>query len=108
MAFEKFFADSTSKYGEGIMLQEYAGNWYLVEGRKPEQGNGTVYKTYGYRTRKKDGKTETVNDNEGNPRSFPWSIKIGSSLAQARKCLQAIAANLPTESAAPEQEEYPF
>ena len=96
MAFEKFFPNSRSDYGEGIMVQEYAGKWYLVDARKPPKGDGTVYKSYGYKTRKQNGKTITVDDNEGNPRSFPWSVCIGYDVEQAAGFLKAVLSQLPT------------
>lgn len=101
MAFEKFFPNSKSEYGEGVMLQEYAGKWYLVDARRPNKGDGTVYKSYGYRTRKDKGKTITVDNDQGEPRSFPWSVCIGYDIAQATGFLKAALAQLPQNEPGP-------
>jgi len=95
MAFERFFPNSRSAYGEGIILQEYAGRWYLIGASKPTKGDGTVYKSYGYRTRKKNGKIVTVDGDDGQPRSFPWSVCIGFDLEQAAGFLKAVLSQLP-------------
>jgi hypothetical protein len=101
MSYEKFFPNSRSEYGEGVLLQEYAGKWYLVDARRPPKGGGTVYKSYGYKTMKKNGKTVTIDDNEGNPRSFPWSVCVGFDSDQAAACLRAIVGQLPKGSPIP-------
>ena len=80
MAYEKFFLDSKSKFNDGIMLQEYNGSWFLVSARKPENGNGTVYKQYGF---KQDKDKQWLTRDDGTPRPFPWSVKIGADKDQA-------------------------
>jgi len=94
MAFERFLENTKSEYGEGIILQEYGGRWYLVEASKPKKGNGTVFKTYGYKTRMVKGKVVTI-DKDGNPVRFPWSVCIGHDTEQAKSFLQAVLRSIP-------------
>jgi hypothetical protein len=94
MAFEKFFPNSRSEHNEGILLQEYAGKWYLIDARKPD-GDGTVYKSFGHKLYKK----KPIEKN-GEPLVFPWSVCIGFDVDQARAFLKAVAGQLPVETKA--------
>ena len=97
MAFERFFLNTRSEHFEGVMLQEYAGRWYLVDAARSKAANGTVYKKHGYRTITKNGKTTVMSKDDGTPQNFPWSVCIGHDAEQAANLLRAILDQLPVK-----------
>lgn len=92
MNFEKFVQLEQDDYGNGVLVQEYNGNFFLVEASKPQNMDGTVYKRWGQKFKKKG---VLLTDNDGKPYNFPWSIKIGASIEEAKNTLRKIAQSLP-------------
>ena len=64
MAFEIFFKRERSKYNDGVFLQEFQDNFYLVAGGKGR----TVWKKYCY-PQKKDGQPTS--------KAVPMGVNLG-------------------------------
>lgn len=80
---EIFIEIPGSKYGEGIMLNEYNGEVSLVSARKGK-GNGTNYMKWCFPER----------DKQPTEKAVPWKIKIGMGRKEAATVLQKILAEL--------------
>ena len=64
-----------SKYGDGIMVEEYNGDWFLVSAY--ESKTGETVKRWCYPQR----------DKAPVEKAMPWKIKIGSSQEEAAKVM---------------------
>ena len=67
MPHEFFFKIEGSKYGEGIMLNEYNDEYSLVAAAEPTRSMGTVYKKWCFPERNGVPITQTV----------PLGVKLG-------------------------------
>ena len=96
---EFFYAYPNDDYNGGIVLEEYNGVLSLVAGGKG-QGNGTVYKKWGFPQKKDKQPTE---------RAIPWKIQLGND-REAVAALKYFLAQLTNEQ--PQQpaqgEDIPF
>ena len=81
---EIFFEIPGSKYGEGIMLEEYNDRISLVLAQKGK-GNGTTYKKWCFPQTK---------DREPAEKAIPWKIQIGRDRQEAVETLRKIAMEL--------------
>ena len=79
MAFEQFFPLPNDNYGKGYCIQEYNNRWYVQEATKPTKGDGTVYKTWMSKYKKK-GKFLCKDD--GTPYVFPLGVEIPEEVAK--------------------------
>ena len=73
-----FMQFEDSNYGEGIVLQEYNGEWSLVNANRGEQD--VVYLRWAY----PQGRGKNAGPIE---KSLPWKITIGKDKAQAIETL---------------------
>lgn len=69
MADSIFFGRKDSKYGEGVLLDEYNGLWSLVSAK--EGKDGKVYMEWCF-PQKRDGSKQPLE------KSLPWKISFGS------------------------------
>ena len=65
-----FFARKDSKYGEGVLLDEYNGSWSIVSAR--EGKDGKVYMEWMYPQKRGEGAKGPME------KSLPWKISFGS------------------------------
>lgn len=79
MAFEKFFALPENKYGQGFVVQEYNGRWFIQEARKSD-GEGTLSKSWISKYKKKG---EFICKDDGTPYVFPLGVEISEDAADA-------------------------
>ena len=79
---EIFFEFDWSKYGEGVMLEEYQGKYSLVAAVKGK-GKGTVFKKWCYPQK----------DKKPNEKAIPWKITLGDK-REAATMLQKILSEL--------------
>jgi len=80
---EIFIEIPSSKYGEGVMINEYNEEVSLVSARKAK-GNGTNYMKWCFPERDKKPIAKAV----------PWKITIGKTRKEAATVLQKILAEL--------------
>ena len=78
-----FYANEGSKYGEGIVLDEYNGVFSLVSARKKDEN---VYLEWCY-PQARDGSRKPIE------KSLPWKIPLGDR-GQALKILRAVMVDL--------------
>ena len=69
-----------SKYGEGIIIDEYNGEFSLIVGNRGD--NETLYEQWVY-PQKRDGKGPI-------DKSLPWKTKLGKGKEVARETLKAL------------------
>lgn len=84
---DKYFVENNdSEYGEGVLLDEYHGNWSLVSARKG--GDGEIYMQWCYPQDK---------DRKPRNKSIPWKINFGSK-PNAEAILRYLLKTLGNES----------
>ena len=81
---EIFFEYEDSKYGEGIMVEEYNDRISLVLAQQGK-GDGTVYKKWCYPQGKDRAPLE---------KAIPWKIYLGPDRKKAVEMLRKIAVEL--------------
>ena len=79
MAFEKFFELPDDNFGKGYCIQEYNNKWYIQEATKPTNGDGTVYKTWMSKYKKKG---QFICKEDGTPYVFPLGVEIPKHVAE--------------------------
>ena len=91
---EKYFREMPdSEYHEGVMLDEYNGNWSLVSANKGKDGK--VYLRWGF---------PQGLDRKPREKGVPWKVNLGTQ-EQALKTLKYFGALLGGE---PDSGEIPF
>ena len=91
MAEDKWFlADEDSAYGEGILVDEYNGDWSLVQARQGQDGKTYMQWCYPQKHGDERGPMD---------RSVPWKIKLGNSKEEAVMKLRELAAKIEGEEA---------
>lgn len=80
---EIFFPYPNSKYGDGIILEEWHDRLSLVVGSKSQEG--TVYKKWVFPQTK---------DREPASKAIPWKVQLGSSREEAIDMLKNILMEL--------------
>ena len=92
---EIFYEDKSSQYGDGILLDEYRGEFSLVAAKRKD---GKVFMEWVF-PQKRDGSKEPID------KSLPWKIKLGDKDA-AIEALRFFIAELTGEKEeAPGREE---
>jgi len=76
----EIFRQFETSDGKGLTLQEYAGSYWLIAGRKLPDGR--VVHSWGFPSTK-DKKPSTKN--------FPWKIRLGDSPEEAFRALEFFA-----------------
>ncbi|MBT3368278.1 MAG: hypothetical protein HN416_14085 [Nitrospina sp.] len=87
-----FYANESSQYGEGVMLDEYNGSISLVSARKKED---QVYMEWCY-PQAKDGSRKPIE------KSLPWKITLGDregAIKALRFFLRELGASEPGDPA---------
>jgi len=83
MTDEKWFIkDEDGQYGEGILIDEYQGSWFLVSAR--QKNDGKVWMEWCF-PQMRDGSKKPMD------KSFPWKIKLGESDKEAGAKLRELA-----------------
>ena len=70
----EFFIETDKKYGNGVLLNEYAGEVSLISAGKPKKGNGTIYMKWAY---------PQVGKSPGE-RAIPMGVKLGNATEAIR------------------------
>lgn len=96
MADQFFFEKADSKYGEGVLLDEYMSTWSLVSARKAQDGK--VYMDWIYPQKRGEGSKGPME------KSLPWKINFGSKdemVSTLRKILRQLSDNAVSEENTP-------
>ena len=89
---EIFLKDPDSKWGEGVMLEDYNGTYRLLSAQNKE---GTVYKKWAFPVGK---------DKKPIEKMFPMGVRMGSKM-QAVKTLKYFLEQLSTDENEPKAED---
>ena len=94
MAMQFFYQlqdEVSKKYGNGVVLQEYNGNFELVRANKSMKTDGTLYLKWGF----PQGKNQ-----EPAAKAIPWKLELGNA-QEAVKILAFFIRQLQGDNTAP-------
>jgi len=105
---EIFFEDKSSQYGDGILLNEYQGEFSLVAAKRKD---GKTFMEWVF-PQKRDGSKEPID------KSLPWKIKLGSKglaiealrffLGELEGSMEAPGREEPARPGEPDDNDIPF
>lgn len=103
MSYEIFWEYQDSDYNDGILLENYNGEFSLVSAAKSQKSEGTVWMKWGFPQNKKKEPIE---------KAIPWKVRLGNHY-QAIKALEFFLGQLKNEVGQAEQipegqEDIPF
>ena len=95
----KLIIDYENKYNEGIILDEYNGEYSLVVGQKGDDGN--VYKRWAFPQIKREAAKKAI----------PWAIRLGdakAAISRLEKIIDELRAETGDPGREPEGGDIPF